>query len=172
MLHFKAPKRKIAGNCLRILLISIHWWYRAWTMQTTPPHLFSIRFILQLSIHLNRGLTIGLFPSGIPTNNLQLKHLCHYFLSTIIIYIQGNLTTCSVVYNFDYFSTYALPRFRYLSHCTTCLEKVFVEFSRLSAEPPTDSDFCGIIVYQEHLQWTEHLVTTGGRDLDCKVHAP
>jgi hypothetical protein len=39
-------------------------------IQSTPPHLTSLRSILILSYHLRLGLPSGLFPSGFPTKTL------------------------------------------------------------------------------------------------------
>jgi hypothetical protein len=45
---------------------------RARRIQSTSPHPTSPRSILILSTYLRSGLPSGLFPSGFPTNNLQV----------------------------------------------------------------------------------------------------
>jgi hypothetical protein len=47
--------------------LSLSW---ASSIQSTPSHLTSCRYILILSSHLHLGLPICLFPSGFPTKNL------------------------------------------------------------------------------------------------------
>jgi hypothetical protein len=56
---------------------SLSW---VWTVQSIPPHPIYPRSILILSLSLCLGLSVGLFPSGFPTNKLYtfiLPHLCY-----------------------------------------------------------------------------------------------
>jgi hypothetical protein len=47
---------------------ALHWSLSlAISIQSTPSHHISLRFILMLSTHLHLGLPSGLFPSGLPT---------------------------------------------------------------------------------------------------------
>ena len=48
---------------------------RARSIQSIPPHLISLRFILILCSHPYLGLQSGLFPSGLPTKTLYVPLL-------------------------------------------------------------------------------------------------
>jgi hypothetical protein len=60
---------------------ALHWslsW--ATSIQSTPPHLISLRTILILSTYLRLSLPSGLFPSVFPTNN---SSVLRYFISAL-----------------------------------------------------------------------------------------
>jgi hypothetical protein len=59
-------------NFITLFTRALHWSLsRDRSIQLTPPHTISLRYILIISTYLRLGLLSGLFPSGFPTSILH-----------------------------------------------------------------------------------------------------